>query len=159
MSQRHVSWSGKNRRDSKLHSIHFASSPHHTMLTHHLCNSATMLLYLSHWVRTFTTAQHVISLSMHFHTITICHLTNPAPLATAQVSTSLIVHLHKCIREKWSLTKCAPPRQEHKVLWGGYDYRLLKIKSLYAEYRSLSYGSFAKETYNLKEPTNGSHPI
>ena len=37
--------------------------------------------------------------------------------------------------------------------------RLLKIKCLFGEYRSLLYGSFAKETYNLKEPTSSSHPI
>ena len=37
--------------------------------------------------------------------------------------------------------------------------RLLKIICLFAEYRSLLYGSFAKDTYNFKKPTNRSHPI
>jgi len=37
--------------------------------------------------------------------------------------------------------------------------RLLKIIGLFAEYRSLLKGSFAKESYNFKEPTNRSHPI
>jgi len=37
--------------------------------------------------------------------------------------------------------------------------RLLEIIRLFGEYRSLLSGSFAKETYNLKEPTNRSQPI
>jgi len=37
--------------------------------------------------------------------------------------------------------------------------RLLEIIRLFGEYRSLLKGSFAKETYNVKEPTNRSHPI
>jgi len=37
--------------------------------------------------------------------------------------------------------------------------RLLKITRLFGKYRSLLEGSFAKETYNLKEPTNPRHPI
>jgi len=36
---------------------------------------------------------------------------------------------------------------------------LLKIKGLFCRIYSLLQGSFAKETYNLKEPTNRSHPI
>jgi len=37
--------------------------------------------------------------------------------------------------------------------------RLLKVISLFGEYKSLLLGSFAKETYNFMEPTNRSHPI
>jgi len=37
--------------------------------------------------------------------------------------------------------------------------RLLKIKGLFCRIPSLLQGSFAKETYNFKEPTNRSHPI
>jgi len=37
--------------------------------------------------------------------------------------------------------------------------RLLKITGLFCRIPSLLYGSFAKETYNLKEPTNRSHPM
>jgi len=37
--------------------------------------------------------------------------------------------------------------------------RLLKIIRLSGEYRSLLWGSFAKETYNFKEPTHCSRPI
>jgi len=37
--------------------------------------------------------------------------------------------------------------------------RLLKIIGLFCRILSLVYGSFAKETYNFKEPTNRSHPI
>ena len=37
--------------------------------------------------------------------------------------------------------------------------RLLKIIGLFCRISSLLQGSFAKETYNLKEPTNHSHPI
>jgi len=37
--------------------------------------------------------------------------------------------------------------------------RLLKIIGLFWRISSLLYGSFAKETYNFKEPTNWSHPI
>jgi len=37
--------------------------------------------------------------------------------------------------------------------------RLLQIIRLFCRVQSLLLGSFAKETYNLKEPTNRSHPI
>ena len=37
--------------------------------------------------------------------------------------------------------------------------RLLKILGLFCRVYSLLYGSFAKKTYNFKEPTNRSHPI
>jgi len=37
--------------------------------------------------------------------------------------------------------------------------RLLKIISLFDRISSLLLSSFAKETYNFKELTNGSHPI
>ena len=37
--------------------------------------------------------------------------------------------------------------------------RLLKLIGLFCRISSLLQGSFAKETYNLKEPTNRSHPI
>ena len=37
--------------------------------------------------------------------------------------------------------------------------RLLTIIGLYCRIQSLLQGSFAKETFNLKEPTNHSHPI
>jgi len=37
--------------------------------------------------------------------------------------------------------------------------RLLKIIGLFVRISSLLSGSFAKETYNFKEPTNRSHPI
>jgi len=37
--------------------------------------------------------------------------------------------------------------------------RLLKIIGLFCRISSLLYGSFAKETYNFKEPTSRSHPI
>jgi len=37
--------------------------------------------------------------------------------------------------------------------------RLLKIIGLFCRISSLLQGSFAKETYNFKEPTHRSHPI
>ena len=37
--------------------------------------------------------------------------------------------------------------------------RLLKIIGLFYRTSSLLSGSFAKETYNFKEPTSGSHSI
>jgi len=37
--------------------------------------------------------------------------------------------------------------------------RLLKIIGLFCTILGLLQGSFAKETYNFKEPTNRSHPI
>ena len=36
---------------------------------------------------------------------------------------------------------------------------LLKIIGLFCKISPVLQGSFAKETYNFKEPTNGSHPI
>ena len=37
--------------------------------------------------------------------------------------------------------------------------RLFEIIGLFCRLSSLLSGSFAKETYNLKEPTNRSHPV
>jgi len=37
--------------------------------------------------------------------------------------------------------------------------RRLKMIGLFRRISSLLQGSFAKETYNFKEPTSGSHPI
>jgi len=37
--------------------------------------------------------------------------------------------------------------------------RLLKIVGLFCRISSLLYGSFAKETYNFKEPTSQSHLV
>jgi len=37
--------------------------------------------------------------------------------------------------------------------------RLLKMIRLFCRLSSLLWGSFAKETYDYKEPTSGSHPI
>ena len=37
--------------------------------------------------------------------------------------------------------------------------RFLKMIGLFCKISSLLWGSFAKETYNFKEPTNRSHPI
>ena len=37
--------------------------------------------------------------------------------------------------------------------------RLLKIRGLFCRLSSLLKGSFAKESYNFKEPTNRSHPV
>jgi len=37
--------------------------------------------------------------------------------------------------------------------------RLLRIMSLFCRISSVLWGSFAKETYNFKEPTTRSHPI
>ena len=38
-------------------------------------------------------------------------------------------------------------------------YKLLKIVGLFCRIWSFLHGSFAKEIYNFKEPTNRSHPI
>jgi len=47
------------------------------------------------------------------------------------------------------------------IVWYGVATisRLLKIIGLFCRILSLFKGSFAKETYNFKEPTNRSHPI
>jgi len=37
--------------------------------------------------------------------------------------------------------------------------RLLRITGLFCRISSLVGGSFAKETYDFKEPTNRSHPV
>jgi len=49
----------------------------------------------------------------------------------------------------------------HGSVWYGVatSSRLLKIMGLFCRISSLLKGSFAKETYNFKEPTNRSHPI
>jgi len=53
-------------------------------------------------------------------------------------------------------TKCTPAG-----IWYGVATisRLLKIVGLFCRIWSLLQGSFAKETYNFKEPTDRSHPI
>ena len=53
-----------------------------------------------------------------------------------------------------------PPRKNDRVTYGVATIsRLLKNIGLIAENRSLLQGSFAKETYVFKEPTNRSLPI
>jgi len=49
----------------------------------------------------------------------------------------------------------------HCMLWYGVATmsRLLKILRLFCRISSVSWESFAKKTYNFKEPTNRSHPI
>jgi len=49
----------------------------------------------------------------------------------------------------------------HGSVWYGVatSSRLLKIIGLFCRILSLLKGSFAKETYNFKEPTNRSHPL
>jgi len=53
--------------------------------------------------------------------------------------------------------------REQKFENSGYGVatisRLLKIICLFCRIKSLLQGSFTKETYNLKEPTNRSHPL
>jgi len=44
-------------------------------------------------------------------------------------------------------------------VWVATISRLLKILGLFCRIESLLLGSFAKKTYNFKEPTNRSHPI
>ena len=59
----------------------------------------------------------------------------------------MYVHTHKyaeCLRECYGVATCS---------------RLLKIIGLFCRLSSLLQGSFTKETYNFKEPTNRSHPI
>jgi len=51
------------------------------------------------------------------------------------------------------------PGEERKRYEVATISRLLKITGLFCRIQSLLYGSFAKETYNFKEPTNRSHPI
>jgi len=45
------------------------------------------------------------------------------------------------------------------LIWGGSISRLLQIIGLFCRILSLLKGSFTKETYDFKEPTNRSHPI
>ena len=47
----------------------------------------------------------------------------------------------------------------HKVYGVAPISRLLKIIGLFCRIQSLLQGSFAKETYDFKEPTIRSHPI
>ena len=52
------------------------------------------------------------------------------------------------------------PKEQTQTSYGVATIsRLLKSIGLFGEYRSLLQVSFAKETYNFKEPANRSHPI
>ena len=67
-----------------------------------------------------------------------------------------------CVCARVSVHVCVGMRVRR---WEGECYgvasisRLLKIIGLFCRISSLLIGSFAKETYNLKEPTNRSQPI
>ena len=51
-------------------------------------------------------------------------------------------------------------RRESVLVYGlATISRLLKIAGLFCRIQSLLQGSFAEETYNLKEPTNRDYPI
>ena len=53
----------------------------------------------------------------------------------------------------------SPPHWLHRTWYGVATIsRLIKIIGLFCRISSLLQGSFAKETYNFKEPTNRSHP-
>jgi len=60
-------------------------------------------------------------------------------------------------------TQAATNCTTSRILQGCYGVatmsRLLKIIGLFCRISSVLYGSFAKETYDFKEPTNRSHPI
>ena len=51
------------------------------------------------------------------------------------------------------------PHTTHHIPHTAYDSRACSAFGLFCRILSFSQGSFAKETYNLKEPTNRSHPI
>jgi len=68
------------------------------------------------------------------------------------ISTYTHIHIHTQIHTPFGDLKMA-------LYWVATISRLLKITGLFCRISSLLQGSFAKETYNFKEPTNCSHHI
>jgi len=76
-------------------------------------------------------------------------LSNPSKV----INTHMYIHIDTCIRTY-------RPIDLHTCTYGVATIsRLLKIIGLFCRIWSLLQGSFAKETYNFKEPTNCSYPI
>jgi len=66
-----------------------------------------------------------------------------------------------CDTLQHTVAHCNTPNHTFENVYYGVATisRLLKILGLFCRTSSLSQGSFAKETYHFKEPTNRSHPI
>ena len=106
--------------------------------------------HVSHMNESFHTYEWVIS---HIRMSHITH-TNESCLTYAVISHIWMVQLmHACDMTYLQVI--------HICRYYGVATisRLLKIIGLFCRISSLFKGSFAKETYNFKEPTNGSHPI
>jgi len=78
------------------------------------------------------------------------------------VSTDIFFLIEECLlRNNLSHLDCRPLHDS--LHWNCYGVatisRLLQIISLFCRILSLLQGSFAKETYDLKEPTHRSHPM
>jgi len=73
--------------------------------------------------------------------------------------------IYKCASQKTSLSTCwyccqlCPSSFQENGMWWVRLVGYFKLSVCFAEYRPLLYGSFAKETYDFKEPTNRSRPI
>ena len=100
--------------------------------------------------------------SVHIHIPTVCDRAGSFLYMVASYICICTCH-HICTyHHVWSkhvLMNAFMQKTVNIDVWGGYNCRLLKIIGLFYRILSLLQGSFAKETYIFKEPTNRSHPI
>ena len=99
----------------------------------------TQYIYTQYMYTQYIRMQHTSCI--HIHTIYIHTYTH-------NIYTYIYTHTHSMYT--YYINKCYGMAMRS---------RLLKIIGLFCRTQSLLQGSFAKETYNFKEPTNRSHPI
>ena len=91
--------------------------------------------------------------------------TSPYTRVSFDTHTRLFWHVHTCLfwHVQVKVMRGNAMREESWIQCGWYRVasvsRIDKIIGLFCRILSLLWGSFAKETYNLIDPTNQSHPI
>ena len=103
---------------------------------------------------------HVSLIWMGRH-ISICDMTHSYVWHDSFICVTWLIHIwHMCHKHtngpSWV---CCGKRRRLYSYGVARISRLLKIIGLFCRISSLLYGTFAKETNNVKEPTNHSHPI
>jgi len=147
---------------------------HDSLVNHTLCDK-------SHWyvIYMWFTCEMWFTCDLHvrcdLHVIYICHMSltriNTWCLINvwftcvtcisheydSLISVTWLIHI--CDRHVTHVTHTYGFMQSHVTYGVASISRLLKMTRLFCRILSLLQGSFAKETYNFKEPTNRSHPI
>jgi len=125
---------------------------------HESCQLSTWVMsYCYKWVTSQIWVSHVV------HMNESCHASE---WVMPQICMSHVTHLHEschiAVNESCQTYECTMSQMNEAFhTYGGVATvsRIDKITGLFCRIWSLLYGSFAKESYNLIDPTNRNHPI